>query len=192
MKNRELLKLKLNPDTLHLAASNSQSFANSVECRSNFGLAINPRNFSIVLDFRRILTEAWQLFLTRLDLLPSELHPILPFIPLLQHCFAFCVFISFSWRMSIFGLQFIISARTVCLEVLQQTLKGTVGCFAIPPRQAWPCRSPTPWVSPWLSCPRYCRTLLPLKPSLLTSPAAPAGRVTGSHHWTWVVSLWKS
>lgn len=77
-KNRELLKLRLNPDTSHLAASNTQNFANSIDCRSDFGLAINP---SIVLDFRRILTEYWQIFLMRIDLLPPELHPTFLFIP---------------------------------------------------------------------------------------------------------------
>lgn len=37
-----------------------------------------------------------------------------------------------------FILQLTISARTVVLEALQETLKGRVGCFAIPLREADP------------------------------------------------------
>lgn len=56
---------KLNPDTSHMVASSTQNFAHSVACRSNF---------------RRILTEYWQMFLMRIDLLPPELHPTFLFI----------------------------------------------------------------------------------------------------------------
>jgi len=42
---------------LQPAASDAKNFANSAECGFNFGLAINPQNFNIVLGFRRILTE---------------------------------------------------------------------------------------------------------------------------------------
>lgn len=57
-KSRELLKLWLKPDTLQPAASGANNFANSVECTSNFGIAMTPRNFSIVLAFRNILQRS--------------------------------------------------------------------------------------------------------------------------------------
>lgn len=136
---------------------------------------IDPRSFSIVVGFRNILTEDWQIFLRRFDLLPTELPPHLS--SLLQSCFDFLsfylIFLEDEYLQS--------SVYHKCKDNMVRDSVSNSELYCVSPcnlSNVGLTLKVFHLVSPSLSCPRYCRIICSAwKPSLLASSSALCGWV---------------